>query len=81
MQVGFPRRDLGKLKTAMDNTHAIIWVRSNKGTRWARLGQLLGFARATSDKALSATIWDVAVRLTAAAGETPRCWITKTWAL
>jgi hypothetical protein len=28
----------------------------------ARAGQLLGFARATSDGALSATIWDVAVR-------------------
>jgi hypothetical protein len=30
-------------------------------TRLAKLGQLVGFARATSDGVLSATIWDVAV--------------------
>lgn len=51
------------MKLALDNTHATIWVRSTKQSRWAKLGQLLGFARATSDKALSATVWDVAVRL------------------
>lgn len=60
-QVGFPKRDLAKLKVALDNTHAIVWIRSTKQSRWAKLGQLLGFARATSDKALSATVWDVAV--------------------
>jgi len=30
-------------------------------SRLAKLGQLVGFARATSDGVLSATIWDVAV--------------------
>ena len=50
------------LQTALENTHAVIWVRCTRGSRWAKLGQLLAFARATSDKALTATIWDVAVR-------------------
>jgi hypothetical protein len=35
----------------------MIWIRSLKQSRVARLGQLLGFARATSDGAFSATIW------------------------
>ena len=61
-QVGFPKRDPGKLAMALANTHCTMWIRCTKGSRWARLGQLLGFARATSDKALTATIWDVAVR-------------------
>ena len=61
-QVGFPKRDPGKLAMALANTHCTMWIRCSRGSRWARLGQLLGFARATSDKALTATIWDVAVR-------------------
>eukprot|EP00878_Enallax_costatus_P017098 GHUV01017953.1.p2 GENE.GHUV01017953.1~~GHUV01017953.1.p2 ORF type:complete len:137 (+),score=23.00 GHUV01017953.1:1019-1429(+) len=60
-QVGFPRRDPDRLRVALDNTHRLIWVRSLKQSRVARLGQLLGFARATSDGVLNATIWDVAV--------------------
>mmetsp|Transcript_24413 Transcript_24413/g.53326 ORF Transcript_24413/g.53326 Transcript_24413/m.53326 type:complete len:257 (+) Transcript_24413:48-818(+) len=60
-KVGFPRRDPEKLKIALENTHALIWVRSTKQSRLARMGQLVGFARATSDGVLSATIWDVAV--------------------
>lgn len=59
--MGFPRREPGKLQTALENTHAVLWVRATKQTRWARRGQLLGFARATSDRALFGTIWDVAV--------------------
>jgi hypothetical protein len=35
----------------------MIWIRSLKQSRVSRLGQLLGFARATSDGAFSATIW------------------------
>ena len=62
-QVGFPSRDLHKLQLALDNTHAVLWIRSTKQSRWAKIGQLLGFARAFSDKALTATIWDVAVGL------------------
>ncbi len=60
-QVGFPRRDPARLQLALDNSHSVLWIRSMKQSRWARQGQLLGFARATSDGALSATIWDVAV--------------------
>lgn len=60
-KVGFPRRDPERLKVALANTHRLIWIRSLKQSRVARLGQLLGFARATSDGALNATIWDVAV--------------------
>lgn len=60
-KVGFPRRDIDRLRVALDNTYRLIWIRCNKQSRLARMGQLLGFARATSDGVLSATIWDVAV--------------------
>lgn len=60
-QVGFPQRDPFKLQIALQNTYATVWVRSARKSRLAKQGQLLGFARATSDGALSATIWDVAV--------------------
>ncbi len=60
-QVGFPKRDPAKLKIALENTYALIWVRATKQSRLAKLGQMVGFARATSDGVLSATIWDVAV--------------------
>ena len=62
-QVGFPLRDPNRLQLALDHSHSVLWIRSMKQSRWARQGQLLGFARATSDGALSATIWDVAVSL------------------
>lgn len=60
-QVGFPRRDPVKLQHALENTHTTLWLRATKQTRWAAKHQLLGFARATSDGSLTATIWDVAV--------------------
>ena len=60
-QVNFPDRNINKLRVALENTYAIVWVRSTRNSRWARSGQLLGFARAFSDRALTATIWDVAV--------------------
>jgi len=60
-RVGFPRRDPARLQLALEHTHALVWVRATRQSRVAKLGQLLGFARATSDAALSATIWDVAV--------------------
>ena len=60
-KVGFPRRDPGRLALALANTHTSLWARSTRKTRLAKEGQLIGFARATSDGALSATIWDVAV--------------------
>jgi GNAT superfamily N-acetyltransferase len=60
-KVGFPRRDPARLGAALAHSHAVLWVRATKGGRWARAGQLLGFARTTSDGALAATVWDVAV--------------------
>ncbi|KAK9902096.1 hypothetical protein WJX75_004187 [Coccomyxa subellipsoidea] len=60
-RVGFPARNPEKLVRALSHTHRTLWIRSTRKSRMARLGQLLGFCRATSDGALSATIWDVAV--------------------
>ncbi|KAG2428846.1 hypothetical protein HYH02_014258 [Chlamydomonas schloesseri] len=60
-KVGFPRRDPDRLKIALENTYHVIWVRSTRQSRLARNGQMIGFARATSDGVLSATVWDVAV--------------------
>lgn len=60
-QVGFPRRDPTRLAAALQNTHRSLWVRAARKSRLAKEGQLLAFGRATSDGALSATIWDVAV--------------------
>jgi GNAT superfamily N-acetyltransferase len=60
-RVGFPRRDPSRLAAALAATHRTVWVRAARKSRTAREGQLLGFARATSDRALCATIWDVAV--------------------
>jgi aralkylamine N-acetyltransferase len=61
VQVGFPTRDPVKLQQAIECAHTVIWIRCSRQSRWARKGQLLGIARATSDGALTATIWDVAV--------------------
>lgn len=61
LKVNFPRRDPVKLAKALENTHRSIWIKAARKSRLAKEGQLLGFARATSDGALSATIWDVAV--------------------
>jgi aralkylamine N-acetyltransferase len=61
LQVGFPRRNEDKLRKALDRTHTTLWIRCTKSSRWAKKGQLLGFARADSDGSLTATIWDVAV--------------------
>ena len=51
------------LQDALARTHKVLWIRNTKQTRWARQGQLIGFARATSDGVCAATVWDVAVRL------------------
>lgn len=61
LQVKFPLRDETKLRVALERTHTTLWIRSTKQSRWAKKGQILGFARATSDSNLTATIWDVAV--------------------
>ena len=49
------------MQIALEHTHSVVWIRATKTTRWARQNQLIGFARATSDGHLTATIWDVAV--------------------
>ena len=61
LQVGFPRRNTDKLRRALNCTHTTLWIRCNRSSRWAKQGQMLGFARADSDGTLTATIWDVAV--------------------
>jgi len=43
--VGFPRRDLAKLETAIDNSHRFVWVRSTKQSRIQKLGQCVAIAR------------------------------------
>ncbi|GBF96969.1 acetyltransferase [Raphidocelis subcapitata] len=60
-KVGFPRRDPERLKVALCNTHRMVWARATRQSGNARRGELLGIARATSDGALTATVWDVAV--------------------
>lgn len=60
-KVGFPRRDPDKLRIALEHTYHLVWVRAARQSRLARAGQMIGFARATSDGVLSATVWDVAV--------------------
>lgn len=55
--VGWVRRPISKVKIAMQNSFLIIsLVRKIDSTR-----HLVGFARATSDHAFNATIWDVVI--------------------
>lgn len=60
-KVGFPQRNFEQLARALYGSQQIVWIRHARRTRWAKEGQLLGFARATSDHVVAATIWDVAV--------------------
>ena len=64
ISVGFPARSLLKLQTAIQHSHKIVWIRSTRKSRFARLGQCVGFARAISDGALCAGVWDVCVHPT-----------------
>nr|YP_009397133.1 hypothetical protein [Thuretia quercifolia]ARW66319.1 hypothetical protein [Thuretia quercifolia] len=55
--VGWVRRPLKKVKKAIDNSFLIVYLfyyRKNHK-------RLIGFARATSDEAFNATIWDVVI--------------------
>lgn len=61
VSVGFSARAREKLEKAVDNSHAAIWATTTRNSRFARAGQVVGFARATSDGTFTATIWDVAV--------------------
>lgn len=47
---------------ALENTYFVLWIRYTKpSSRFAKQGQLLGFARVISDGVFYASIWDVAV--------------------
>ncbi|MFW6357798.1 MAG: GNAT family N-acetyltransferase [Chroococcales cyanobacterium] len=55
--VGWSRRPLRKVKKALEHSFLVVSMWEVKGER----RRLIGFARATSDHAFNATIWDVVV--------------------
>jgi GNAT superfamily N-acetyltransferase len=55
--VGWARRPLRKVKKALEHSFLVVSMWEIKGNR----KRLIGFARATSDHAFNATIWDVVV--------------------
>jgi ribosomal protein S18 acetylase RimI-like enzyme len=59
--VGWARRPLRKVRVALQHSFVVVslWER-----RTATYWRLIGFARATSDHAFNATIWDVVVHPT-----------------
>ena len=56
-RVGWARRPLRKVKKAIQHSFLVVSMWEIKGER----KRLIGFARATSDHAFNATIWDVVV--------------------
>ncbi|KAK6778257.1 hypothetical protein RDI58_024975 [Solanum bulbocastanum] len=62
--VGWPRRPLSKLAAALKNSYIVATLHSRKfssGEEGNGEKKLIGMARATSDHAFNATIWDVLV--------------------
>lgn len=55
--VGWSRRPLRKVRKAMEHSFLVVSMWYVKGAK----RRLIGFARATSDHAFNATIWDVVV--------------------
>ena len=55
--VGWARRPLRKVRKAIENSYLVVSVWEVRGTK----SYLIGFARATSDHAFNATIWDVVI--------------------
>lgn len=55
--VGWSRRPLRKVKKAIQHSFLVVSVWEMRGTQ----RRLVGFARATSDHAFNATLWDVVV--------------------
>lgn len=55
--VGWVKRPFRKVKTAIENSFLIISLLHHDSHE----DQLIGFARATSDQAFNATIWDVVI--------------------
>ncbi|XP_058110750.1 histone acetyltransferase TAP1 [Magnolia sinica] len=63
-KVGWPRRPLTKLAAALKNSYMVATlhsIRKSPDTERNDQKQLIGMARATSDHAFNATIWDVLV--------------------
>ncbi|XP_076893857.1 histone acetyltransferase TAP1-like [Bidens hawaiensis] len=66
-KVGWPRRPLSKLAAALRNSYMVATLHSIKKSAGEELTEpnnekkLIGMARATSDHAFNATIWDVLV--------------------
>ncbi|XP_024975398.1 acetyltransferase NSI [Cynara cardunculus var. scolymus] len=63
-KVGWPRRPLSKLAAALRNSYMVATLHSVKkpaGEEVNNNKKLIGMARATSDHAFNATIWDVLV--------------------
>ncbi|CAI9097156.1 OLC1v1033515C1 [Oldenlandia corymbosa var. corymbosa] len=63
-KVGWPRRPLSKLAAALKNSYmvaALHSMRKSAGEEGNTEKKLIGMARATSDHAFNATIWDVLV--------------------
>ncbi|GKB77764.1 acetyltransferase NSI [Tanacetum coccineum] len=66
-KVGWPRRPLSKLAAALRNSYMVATLHSVKKSAGGELTEadnekkLIGMARATSDHAFNATIWDVLV--------------------
>jgi aralkylamine N-acetyltransferase len=55
--VGWSRRPIRKVRTAIQYSFVVISVWEQRG----EFRRLIGFARATSDHAFNATLWDVVV--------------------
>ncbi len=55
--VGWARRPIRKVKKAIDYSFLVVTMWELRGNR----RRLVGFARATSDHAFNATVWDVVV--------------------
>ena len=55
--VGWARRPLRKVRKALEHSYLVASIWQLKGTK----SYLIGFARATSDHAFNATIWDVVI--------------------
>ncbi|KAG5014201.1 hypothetical protein JHK82_026337 [Glycine max] len=63
-KVGWPRRPLSKLAAALKNSYIVASlhsIRKSPGSEGNEQKRLIGMARATSDHAFNATIWDVLV--------------------
>ncbi|KAK9193705.1 hypothetical protein WN944_004402 [Citrus x changshan-huyou] len=63
-KVGWPRRPLSKLAAALKNSYLVATlhsIRKSPGSEGNEQRTLIGMARATSDHAFNATIWDVLV--------------------